>query len=139
MIHLRKRSKFNAVRVHLAGYSFDSKAEAERWQELRLAELGGYISDLQVHPVFHFIVNGEPVGKYEADFRYVGKGGASIVEDVKGVVTPVYRLKRALMWALYGVRILETSGSRKTQRSLRAVAMSNRCRERIRVPKMGGA
>jgi len=31
---------------------------------------------------------------YEADFKYVDASGCVIVEDVKGIETPVFRLKR---------------------------------------------
>lgn len=49
------------------------------------------------------------IGFYEADFAYevYGGHGAAVVEDVKGVKTPVYRLKKKLMLAIYGVDVVE--------------------------------
>jgi len=48
------------------------------------------------------------IGSYRADFTYVNEDGQPIVEDVKGFRTPVYRLKKKLMRALYGIEILES-------------------------------
>lgn len=43
---------------------------------------------------------------YYADFVYE-RNGAQIVEDVKGVKTEVYKIKRKLMLERYGIRIQE--------------------------------
>jgi hypothetical protein len=43
---------------------------------------------------------------YIADFVYM-RDGVKIVEDVKGVRTELYKLKRALMLERYGIRITE--------------------------------
>ncbi len=51
------------------------------------------------------------VGRYRADFVYeeLRKGvWSEVVEDVKGFLTPMYRLKRKLMKAIYGIDIRET-------------------------------
>ena len=49
-----------------------------------------------------------PAVKYKADFRYIEKG-ETVVEDVKGMRTPVYNLKRHLMKAVHGIEIRETT------------------------------
>ncbi|MFR5079104.1 MAG: DUF1064 domain-containing protein [[Clostridium] innocuum] len=46
--------------------------------------------------------------RYIADFTYNDRNGQLIVEDAKGVKTPVYRLKRRLMAELKGIEIKET-------------------------------
>jgi hypothetical protein len=53
-------------------------------------------------------VNGEPVATYVADFVY-DEDGATIVEDFKSPAsrTPLYRLKKRLMWAVHGIDIRE--------------------------------
>jgi hypothetical protein len=56
------------------------------------------------------MVNGEKIGRYVADFRYVDTAtGVVTVEDVKSgpTKTPVYRLKRKLVKALYDIDITE--------------------------------
>lgn len=46
--------------------------------------------------------------KYVADFVYFDKEkGELVVEDVKGVKTDVYKLKRKLMRSIYGIEIQE--------------------------------
>ena len=101
-------SKYHAVKTEIDGFVFDSRAEAARYQNLKLMERSGDIQGLSIHPVYPLVVNGERIGKYIADFLYTERG-RKIVEDVKGVKTPVYRLKKRLVKALYGIEILETA------------------------------
>jgi hypothetical protein len=56
---------------------------------------------------YPLVVNDIKVGSYTSDFNYRERDGREVVEDVKGVVTLVYKLKRALMRALYGIVIEE--------------------------------
>jgi len=51
----------------------------------------------------------KPEFRYFADFVYTEtKSGVKIVEDCKGVRTPVYVIKRHLMKSVHGIDILET-------------------------------
>lgn len=91
------------------GYRFDSKAEAERYQELSLLRAAGEITGLVVHPKYQLQASFEYKGKterpvyYEADFQYFDEVlGKTVVEDVKGARTAVYKLKRKLFLAKYG-------------------------------------
>lgn len=45
---------------------------------------------------------------YIADFVYSHPDGSMVVEDVKGMKTPEYVIKRKLMLHVHGIRILET-------------------------------
>ena len=45
-------SKYNAKRVKRDGYTFDSKAEAKRYWELKQLEKAQEIAFLEVHPKF---------------------------------------------------------------------------------------
>ena len=121
----RKGSKYHNVRVVLDGITFDSKREARRYTELRLLERAGHIGELKVHPSFSIVVRGVEVCKYEADFTYYVLGGFGqadawpniavnkcgdrwfVVEDVKGMRTDVYRLKKKLLKATLGWDIYE--------------------------------
>ena len=102
-----RRNKYNARKVALDGFVFDSKAEAARYGELRTLERCGALDGLQVHPRFMLLeafddATGEhhrPVF-YEGDFAYTDNG-QHIVEDVKGVETDVFKLKRKLFLARY--------------------------------------
>ena len=102
-------SKYHAVKTKLDGYTFDSKKEAARYQELKLLEQAGKITRLEIHPEYYLWVNSMQVCKYIADFRYIDcEVGGQVVEDVKGVKTAVYRLKKKLMKAIYGIEVFET-------------------------------
>ncbi len=94
-------SKYRAIRTEIDGIQFASRAEAHRYGELRLLERSGIISGLSLQPKFPMIVNGAKVCTYIADFSYIEKAGKLCIEDVKGMKTPVYRLKFKLFHALY--------------------------------------
>ena len=45
---------------------------------------------------------------YYADFRYLdAETGRTVVEDVKGVATPVYKIKKKIIEASYRIEIVE--------------------------------
>lgn len=98
---------------------FDSKKEYYRWCQLKLLEKSGEIIRLTRQERFDFPgENGDPIRfdskrklTYVADFTYfyVKGGNAFIaVEDVKGMKTPVYKIKKALMKHLNNIDIIET-------------------------------
>lgn len=85
---------------------FQSTAEARRYVYLLGLEQAGEIAFLGTQPSYDLIVNGVFIATYRADFRYV-RGREMVVEDVKGMVTDAYKMKRALVLALHGIRIVE--------------------------------
>jgi hypothetical protein len=103
----QKPNKYRAVKTEVDGYRFDSRKEAARYQELKLLEKAGEISNLELQVKFSLDIEGHHICNYIADFCYDEKGQV-IVEDSKGVRTPVFRIKAKLMWALYRIRIRET-------------------------------
>ena len=109
-------SKYNNCKVTVDGITFESQKEANRWCELKLLERAGEIYDLQRQVPFVVIPeqrdrNGkllEREVKYVADFTYKEKGSLRrTVEDVKGMKTEVYRIKKKLMLYRNGIRIKE--------------------------------
>lgn len=100
---------------------FASKAELHRWLELELLQRAGEISELQRQVPFPLEIpaHQDPcsgnwilphyVGCYIADATYRRRDGTVVVEDVKGLPTPEYRLKKKLMQALHGIAISEVS------------------------------
>jgi hypothetical protein len=99
--------------VVIDGIRFDSQAEGRRYRELKLLQRAGKISDLVCHPTFRLTVKGVLVCKYEGDFQYrlrddrTGELGPEVIEDCKGVRTPLYKLKKKLLWAVHGIEITE--------------------------------
>lgn len=107
----RPRKYHNAPTV-VDGHRFDSKKEAERYGHLRMMEQAGVIRSLslQVRYPLH-AEGGKKIGVYVADFVYQEKivnGWVNVVEDVKGVRTPMYKWKSRHMVAEYGIIIKET-------------------------------
>lgn len=101
-----RRSKYGNVKTKVDGITFDSKAEAKRYSELKMLEKSGVISNLELQPRFEICPrvkwNGKTIAKrsYVADFKYT-ENGIDIVEDVKGMRTSVYILKRSLFLNQY--------------------------------------
>ena len=102
-----RTSKYGAIKTEVDGITFASRAEANRYSELKLLEAAGEISRLELQPKYPLVVNGVKVAEYRGDFLYI-QDGHKVLEDVKGVATPVFRLKKKLVNALYNIDILET-------------------------------
>ena len=96
-----RRNKYNAVKVQLDGYTFDSKAEARHYQDLKSLLNAKIITDLVVHPKYPVVYNGNRVCIVELDFEYL-QNGEPVFVDVKGVYTAISRLKHKLFRASYG-------------------------------------
>lgn len=102
---MARTNKFNAIRTKVNGIMFDSKMEAERYNQLRLMQSAGMIFNLALQPQFQISLNGIMICKYICDFLYQETPkGRLIAEDVKGRPTPVFRLKWKLATAQYGDR-----------------------------------
>lgn len=81
---------------------FDSKKEGARYQELKLLDYAGKISDLQMQVQFDLLpaTKTERGVKYIADFVYIENGNV-IVEDTKGLRTRDYVIKRKIFKLKY--------------------------------------
>lgn len=103
-------TKYGNKKIVVDGILFDSKREACRYSELKLLTKAGEISDIERQVEYQLIPKqpGERAVKYIADFRYKNKDGQTIVEDVKGYKTEVYKIKRKLMLYVHGIKIRET-------------------------------
>jgi len=104
----RSYSKYSAKKTQVDGILFDSKGESERYLFLKLMERAGEIQNLELQPSFDIVWNKVKVCKYKADFKY-RLNGEDVIEDFKGVKTPVYNLKKKLMLATFGIKIKESN------------------------------
>jgi len=101
--------------VDAHGQKFDSKAEHKYWLHLKLRERSGEIFNLERQVVYVLlpavVIQGRkrPPLRYIADMRWNegAKTGPLVVADVKGAVTPEYRIKRHAMAAVHGIEIVE--------------------------------
>ena len=120
-------TKYHNRKTVFGGMEFDSKKEAERYAELKMLEKLGVIQHLERQKKYELIPSQElptPISEktgankgymkkiergitYVADFVYV-KDGQTIVEDVKGVRTEAYKIKRKLMLWVHGIQVIET-------------------------------
>lgn len=101
-------NKYHARKITTEDGVFDSAAELRRWQELKLMARAGIITDLRRQVEYELIPRqpGERACKYKADFVYVERG-AQVVEDVKGVRTKEYIIKRKLLLWVHHIKIRE--------------------------------
>lgn len=105
-------NKYHNVKTTVNGITFDSRKEAERYIVLKALEKTGTIQNLRLQVPFElskpYKIAGKTVNgtKYIADFVYT-QNGKEIVEDVKGVKTAAYRIKRNWMHEKYGIVIRE--------------------------------
>lgn len=118
----QKESKYHNEPTTVRGIRFDSKKEANRYEELMVLVRAGRIRKLKLQQDFilqegYTTPDGERVRpiKYVADFTYErkvsdGSGGVHWVfevEDAKGVRTDKYKLKKKLMLERFGITIRE--------------------------------
>jgi len=107
-----RKGKYNAQGEHINGHWFASGAEGKRYLQLIAMEEQGKISRLELQPTYQIMIKGKHIANYRADFRYAvlsDTGGISyiIVEDVKGMITDVYTMKKKLVEAIYELQINE--------------------------------
>ncbi|WP_244629790.1 DUF1064 domain-containing protein [Martelella limonii] len=110
--HLKpaKQNKYRNKPVVIDGIRFDSTAEGNRYNDLKTLQKAGEIVELQRQVSYRLDVNGEHVCAYKADFVYFDcREKRTVVEDVKGVRTKDYEIKKKLMRAVHGIEIQEIS------------------------------
>jgi len=115
-------SKYRAVPTVVDNIRFASKAEARRYGELLLLQKAGRIEDLTLQPSFALhaaSTSGQLgqaiqatagtlktlVGHYRGDFSYLDYKRGRVVEDVKGMDTPISRWKRKHVAIQYGITV----------------------------------
>lgn len=123
---MMKMSKYGNDRMVIGDEVFDSRREFRRFCELKLLERTGEIQNLRRQVPYELIPaqyapstvgkrGGVKRGKcmeravvYYADFVYIdGSTGGTVVEDVKGCRTEVYKIKKKLMLYVHGIQIKE--------------------------------
>lgn len=113
----QKRNKYRAIRAEVDGIKFHSKLEARRYLELRLLQRAGEISKLQLQVRCPLKVNDQLICTYIADFVYRDRNNGVHVEDAKGVLTDVFRIKAKLFKAIYNREIEIFYGKAKNNRA----------------------
>jgi hypothetical protein len=92
-------SKYHNKKVIIDNITFDSIKEGNRYKELKLLLKAREISRLRLQPIFPLYAG----IAYIADFKYYDtKLKVDVVEDVKGMRTDVYKIKKKLFLDIYG-------------------------------------
>ena len=115
-VSVNVRSKYHNKKVK----GFDSDKEWRRNQELETLQRAGEISELNRQVPFtlmpSYIISDETTRqgfrtvreiRYIADFTYRLKSGKRIIEDVKGMQTEVFKIKRKLLERKIALGVIE--------------------------------
>jgi hypothetical protein len=100
-----RKNKFNAAGEHIDGIWFASEAEGERYRQLKAMQEAGRIANLKCQVLFPLTVNNRVICGYRCDFTYDemnerGELIRPVIEDVKGMETPEFKIKAKLFDAL---------------------------------------
>lgn len=102
------KNKYRAQPVVTDEGRFASKKEYADWTALKVQERLGYISHLERQVRFPLTINGQLICTFIADAVFFDRASNKrVVADSKGVLTPVYKLKKKLMKALLNITVHE--------------------------------
>jgi len=103
--------KYRNTKIEVNGIKYDSKAEMARHLILKQMERDGVIRCLETQVKYELLpgvkYEGErkkPALRYIADFTY-WQGDTHVIEDVKGMQTPAFKIKRHMMKAIHGLDV----------------------------------
>ena len=99
----KRKSKYGAKKTSVDGQTFDSKKEAEFYQELKIRLQSGDIKGFCLQPTFILA----PGLKYKADFIVFNNNGATEIVDTKGFKTKEYIAKKKIFEDKFNLKIKE--------------------------------
>lgn len=97
------RHKFNAKKTELDGITFPSKKEAKRYKELKMLKDSSEVLFYLRQVPFHLPGN----VRYVCDFMVFWSNGEITIEDVKGMKTDMYIVKKKILEDTYPIHITE--------------------------------
>lgn len=105
-----RESRYGAIPTQTSdGKKFDSHVEAMYYNRCLVLEKAGEIAKIELKVRFEFWVNGVLITTYELDFRITYPDGRVEHVDTKSkpTLTPLYKIKKALMLAVHGIELKE--------------------------------
>lgn len=96
-------SKYGNKRTTVDGVTFASAKEARRYTVLKVLKKTGKVKEFKMQVPYKFASG----IKYVLDFEVLWDDNKKSYEDVKGILTPVYKLKKKLMKHEFGINITE--------------------------------
>jgi len=107
----KKQSKYGNKKTEYNGVMFDSKKEAEYCATLDILKKASKkedrVASYELQVPFQITLNKKKICKYFADFKVLYADGREEIVDVKGVKTDVYKIKKKLVEAQFGIKIVE--------------------------------
>ena len=100
-------NKYRNKKTEIDGIVFASKKEARRYSELKLLVKAGELVTFNCQVAFPIMYEGQLICKYIADFVTYSKDGKRTVEDVKGIKTTTYQLKKKMMRIINDIDVVE--------------------------------
>ena len=106
---MKRKNKYGRKKTTVDGIEFDSKGEARRYEQLKLLQKAGEISDLELQVKYTlqegFRYDGKAVRAitYTADFKYT-ENRKTVVEDFKGMRTEAFNIK----WKMLQYKLRDT-------------------------------
>jgi hypothetical protein len=97
-----QKNKYRNIKTEIDGIVFDSKKEAEYYQQLKYLKQAGEIRDFGVQQRYELQPKFKKNGKtyqaitYIADFVIINKDGTTEVVDIKGVETKDFKIKHKM-------------------------------------------
>ena len=104
-------SKYKSRKAEVDGYTFDSKAEARYYEQLKWLLEHKEIKSFRLQPRYTLLESFKKNGKtfrkieYIADFEIHHIDGSIEVVDVKGYETPVFAIKRKMFEKAYPYKL----------------------------------
>lgn len=95
-----KKNKYKATKIYVNGIRFDSKLEGRVYEDLLFQLNQGLLIEIKRQVKIPLEVNGVLICTYICDFRVVDKHGQVKYVEAKGMVLPVYAIKKKLFLAL---------------------------------------
>ena len=96
--------KYRNIKTIVDGIKFDSKREAFYYLYYKKLQDSRVIKNLQLQTKLEFNIDGKRIFTYKPDFEFDDEYGHHYI-DVKGMETPVFRLKKKLIEAKYKIEI----------------------------------
>jgi hypothetical protein len=104
---LPAKSKYGNKRTMVDGIRFMSMREASYYGQLKMLERAGEIHSFELQVPFPCKIEGLLITTYVADFVIYYPDGHTEIHDTKGFRTHAYRIKKKLVEAIYGKKIIE--------------------------------
>lgn len=117
-------SKYGAKKVTIDGITFDSKAEGRYYEHLQKLKKSGLVEDFQMQKAFTLLdrfahpQTGRIVRAitYKADFEVLYADGRIEVVDIKGFLTPEFKIKAKMFMFRYQIPLILLKWSAKDKK-----------------------